>query len=157
MNIYSFVFSSIIVIIQLLSTLTDTAFTHPATDILECFLRESHPGDKSVTAQYFDVYKKCDFFKNNLTKEPFGDHQLEELSELGLPHNLEKYLKEKIVTGNKKEMKKGLIYVEKIMGNDVELSKEYKEYKYNILIKYKPKNVISFLDLNLGYLLRNNI
>lgn len=126
----------------------DTAYTHPATDILSCYLKESHPGDKSITAQYFDIYKLCGDYKNRINFEPFGYHQLDELVSLGLPYNLEVYLHKKIETGNKNEIKQGLIYVQDIMGKDVELSKDYKEYKHIILMKYKPSCVITSDDFS---------
>ncbi|XP_037805743.1 uncharacterized protein LOC119599887 [Lucilia sericata] len=141
----------------------DVAHTHPATDILSCYLRESHHGDKTPTEQYFDVYKKCDEFRGK-NFEPFGYHELQELVSLGLPYNLEKYLLIKMKTGNKKELEQGILYVQDVMSKDIELSRYYKDYKYYILIKYKPKREPTqadsksiFVDLEdrLYYILRN--
>lgn len=117
----------------------DIAHTHPATEIFKCYLRESHPGDKSLDEQYFDVYKKCDeYAKNNF--EPFGYQQLEELVSLGLPFSLEKYLRAKMETGNKKELKQGILHVQDVMSKDIELSLDYKEYKKIILNKFKSSS-----------------
>ncbi|KNC29422.1 hypothetical protein FF38_06578 [Lucilia cuprina] len=116
----------------------DIAHTQPATNILSCYLRESHHGDKTLTEQYFDVYLKCDKFTGS-NIEHFDYHELEELVSLGLPYDLEKYLLKILKTGNKMELEQGILYVQDVMSKDIELSRYYKEYKYYILKKYKPK------------------
>lgn len=125
----------------------EVAHTHPAGDILKCFLHASHPGDRSLTEQYFDVYKKCDYFRDT-NFEPFGTQQLEELISLGLPYYLESDLLKRMKTGNKRELENGIAHVQFVMSNKIELSWEFKSYKELILKKIKPNRKTSFSSLN---------
>lgn len=118
-----------------------TIYTRAATDILSSYLKESHR-DESITAQYFDVYKLCGYYKNRVKFEPFGYEQLDKLVSLGLPYDLEVYLHKKIDTDDKNEIEQGLIYVQDNMENDITLSQYYKQYKDIILMKYKQSHSI---------------
>lgn len=111
------------------------AYTQPAADVLNCFLRESQTDGKSLTQQYFDVYKKCDDYKKH-NFEPFGSEQLKELVSLGLPSSSEGQLSEKM--GNKEELVQAILNVQDLMAKLIKKSRDYKDFKNFILMKSEP-------------------
>lgn len=119
----------------------DIAIKHPATDILSCYLAKSRHGDKTVTEQNFDIYKKCNEYKRD-NFENIGYKELDELVELGLPYSLENYLSDAIKVGTLKRKKEAILYIQEVMSKKIELSKEYKDYKEIIFKKYNPSNII---------------
>lgn len=113
-------------------TFKDIAHTRPASDILSCVLRESQMGDKSLTYQYFDVYKRSDELYKRIDHELFGNQELKELEALGIPYDLENQLREALNSSNKEKIKQTLLQIQNAMSKKIELSQDYKYFKHFI-------------------------
>lgn len=116
----------------------ETANTRVPADILSCYLQESLYEDndvKSLTQNYFEIYKKCNEYIRNSPNEPIGRKHLSELMQLNIQSSLAHYMAGEIVTGNQENIKDSVKYISDKMAQFIEESKEFKDYKNIILQK----------------------
>ncbi|KAI9580551.1 uncharacterized protein LOC119638792 [Glossina fuscipes] len=110
-----------------------TLIDHRAVKIFKSFLKQSRCGE-NITEQYLDVYEQCGAYMLQDDKILTLD-ELDELSDLGLPYDLERDLRNQIRTGDCDNINRCLLRIQGECRNKIERSQEYKNYKAAILSK----------------------
>lgn len=115
-----------------------TLIDRPAIKLLKSFLQQGRSGDKSITEQLLEVYEQCGkYMMANVSILTLDE--LDELCEMGLPYHLEKSLHEQIKTGDCDNITRCLFRIQGDLRNEIEMSKEYKDFKDAILNKLKQR------------------
>lgn len=122
----------------------ETLINRQAIQLFHAFLRKERLlGDKSEAEQYLDTYELCEKYLNE--KRILDTNDVDKLFEAGLPYNYEKEIKNVIRTtttttttgGDKFKIQMCLRRVQSYCRNEIEISGEYRNFKYTILDKLR--------------------
>lgn len=126
--------------VQRIFTLTNsvhqTLIDNDAKRLLHRFLELHRSGDKGEVEQFLDIYEKCDEFLKE-TNHTFTQDEIDELVDLGLSYDLEQDLTRRTLGGQRTEINLGLYRIQGKCRNEIEASKEFKDFRGAILAKMR--------------------
>lgn len=126
--------------VQRIFTLTNsvhqTLLDNDAKRLLHRFLELHRRGDKGEVEQFLDIYEKCDEFLKEYN-HTFTQDEIEELVDLGLARDQEQDLTRRTLSGQRTEINLGLYRIQGRCRNEIEASKEFKDFRDAILAKMR--------------------
>lgn len=123
-------------IYTLTNSVQQTLLDDAAKRLLHRYLELHRTGDKGEVEQSLDIYEKCDEFLKELN-HTFTQDEINELCELGLSYEQEQDLTRRTLSGQRTEINLGLYRIQGRCRNEIEASREFKDFRDAILAKMR--------------------
>lgn len=123
-------------IYNITNSVQQTLLDRDATRLLHRYLELQRTGDKGEIEQFLDIYEKCDEFLKE-SNHTFAQDEIDELCDLGLSYDQEQDLTRRTLGGQRTEINLGLMRIQGRCRNEIEASREFKDFRDAILAKMR--------------------